>query len=694
MPPPNAVQPGGIADPVARAELKTALRHLRAKSPEHARPALRRALAREPGDVETRLLLVLSCLELDLPIEVRAELTELTALDVPDGALARRIVEELRARGFAPEALELCSGMAARATGGAKAELLERRGELCLQLGRCHDGLRALGEAARVEPLEVSRRLRLARLLLTFWDREAALAVLDELPKAARSAGEALDLRVRALLELDRAGAAREALRRPDGAESRTPEECLQRGGLFRLIGAFGEARAAFERAAQLLPASAAPQLALGELHAWAGDVAAAELRAERALELDPGNAGAHRLRAIVAILGDRLEEAEAALEKSAELVPRDPQTLLWRGELSARRGQLERGLAEIEAGITATRGYSPAAHVRRLLTVIELRAMREPSSAPGELDPDAYRELSVILEPVLAGPLVDTTADGFGGVASGLRRALLAFRGNRSASPSFVDPLNGELRRLRTPVHSRFLARELQELLRVRSPSEVIGRLESLAVERPTEPTIRCHLGEVYLWLGDFPRACAAFEAAIRITPSVRWAYAGLCAAEMAVGRYASALDWCETAAREAAPLAKTIYAYRAEVRRRLHEYDAALEDLARDEELSPGRLSTTINRALVRAEQGDASEFAPALAQLKQRSPGMIADAALELGLVLESKLADDTVRALFEHVLTMMRGNRSSSFVTYFTASGELRFALAPPLGPSPSRRGIHR
>ena len=57
---------------------------------------------------------------------------------------------------------------------------------------------------------------------------------------------------------------------------------------------------------------------------------------------------------------------------------------------------------------------------------------------------------------------------------------------------------------------------------------------------------------------------------------------------------------------------------------------------------------------------------------------APGLAHDACQELGTDRFRTVNDpDQTRSVLEHVLVMMRGNRSSAFVTYFTAQGEMRF-----------------
>ena len=68
-------------------------------------------------------------------------------------------------------------------------------------------------------------------------------------------------------------------------------------------------------------------------------------------------------------------------------------------------------------------------------------------------------------------------------------------------------------------------------------------------------------------------------------------------------------------------------------------------------------------------------------------ERSPCLVETALDEMGqpFLMEAPTQEGIIQ-LFEYSMEMMRGNRSSDFVTYFTKEGEFRF-VPPPDIPDP-------
>ena len=352
----------------------------------------------------------------------------------------------------------------------------------------------------------------------------------------------------------------------------------------------------------------------------------------------------------------------------------------MWRGEIARAEGDLASSLQDLDAGITASHGYPIAGHLSRVITVTAAH-QRHKGRELLTTHEDAFAELATIL-----APLLPTLAQSPGGrrlTADLLRdfeQALARMGGNRSTRPTYLEGGPGaevELRPLDVPVHTRFKARQIQDLLPVRDPEDVIARLQALADERDAEPTIFCHIGEIHLWLGDPDRAEAAFLRAIRDTPEVRWAYVGLCATQLLRDDPQGAVRWCDRGIDAFPPPGRTIYAYRGEAHRRLGELDRAEDDLRQILELTPERISAWLNLALVGSARDDRRMLDPVFRKTARRAPALVDDACHELGLDPLVLPSDDDLVRLFEHILHMMRGNRSSNFVSYFTAAGDLRF-----------------
>jgi tetratricopeptide (TPR) repeat protein len=429
-------------------------------------------------------------------------------------------------------------------------------------------------------------------------------------------------------------------------------------------VGAFVDARNTLTRIVELAPDTLRAHLILGELAAWSGDAAFGRAHVERALALDPQSVVALRTRASISLLEGDVASAADDLASARALSSEDSATLVWSGELLRLSGDLDAAVLELQRGIERSRGYPLGAHVA-LATAMLRRAEGD------ELDADVHRELLVILRPLLAGlPSSEEKC-----IADRLEQVLFALRGNRGSNPTWVGA--DGLTALDVTEHVRFRARALQELLRTRPASWVVARLEELARERPEEPTVLCHLGEVELWLGNYDVAEACFTSALGISPDTRWAYIGMAAAELGRERFQSAIDWCARGEARVVP-GRTQYVYRGEAHRRLGRIELAEKDLLRAIELNPERLSAWLNLALLRREP----ELVRKTATMLQRSAqALFRSACDELDVHPESVLPEpDVAGRLFEHVLTMMRGNRSSGFVTYFTANEQMRFA--PP------------
>lgn len=581
------------------------------------------------------------------------------AAEIASEAVTRRAATRLMKLGAVDAALGVLQTALER---WPSEELARMRATLCLTAGRTHEGLDAMRALARAGG---DHALTLARWLHGLGDAEGALEALELAPPGP----ERDEARMRALVAIGDREGARAVL-------SSVATDGIAEARLAIEIGDFDEARGRLEgivgRGDDALEALAS----LADLALWRGEVAEAFSWVERVAELEPRAARAHRQRGIALALSGQRNEARASFDAALSIDARDPETLLWRGELRRAEHDLDGSLGDLDAGITASHGYPIAGHLSRLLTVTA--AHRGEGRSLDTTHQDAFAELLTLLRPVLGPNEIDALDVA---LLERLDGVLDAMKGNRTTRPSYVK--DGRLLALDVPIHTRFSARQIQDLLVARTPGDVVRRLERLARERGDEPTIHCHIGEIHLWVGDADLADRAFRRAISATPEVRWAYVGLCATEMIRERWDEALAWCERGIEVFPPPGRTMFAYRGEVFRRLGELERAEDDLRHMLELTPERISSWLNLALVRHARGDASALAPAFLRLRQRAPGLIDDGCRERGLDALRPVADDDLVALFEHLLAMMRGNRSSSFVSYYAAraGGEPQLRFVP-------------
>lgn len=541
-------------------------------------------------------------------------------------------------------------------TPAERARVKRRLANLELDLGSYQQGIAEYRAALALAPDSVQIAHELCQHLRELGDFEAALEILKRISNSTPSL---MRTEAELLVKLGRHDEAR-ALARTIGDVD-----------LLIFAGAFSDAKRLLE--AKLRDqADVSVRLTLAELASWSGELQTARDLVAQALEVEPDSQRALRIRATLHLLSGELELAERDLTRVLARDPDDALALIWRGEAQRRRGRWEAAWDDLGRGIERTRGYPIGAHA----TLVATHAGRD---FEGALDPDLYRELCVILTPLFAILGEDTGAPRSNqDVFRRMEAVLSAMLGNRGPRPSFVH--EGTLLPLDLPLHARFQARAVQELLRTRPPSFVIQSLQALAAERPTEATVHCHLGEVHLWLGDWASAEHAFLAAVEIARDTRWAYVGLCATELGKNQPERAIEWCARGEEEALP-GRTQYAYRGEAYRRLGDRTRALLDLQRSLELTPTRVSAWLNLALVdRAPLVLDSTFRALL----EHAPGLVHDACTELELESERLMGSSgAIARVFEHCLGMMRGNRASSLVTYFTRSGELRFV--PPPGP---------
>ncbi len=601
-----------------------------------------------------------------------ADLRRGIALGALDTDLLTQAAEILITFGARIDAVSALLAVSKRLSGPSRARVLRRLANLELDLGRYREGIRSYRRALELAPGATHIASELADHLAGLGDPEAALEVVEGCDPRGEVLGRQTARFLIAVGRRDDARASALAFAR-QVAEDKLDDllfACELLIGAAEFDAATRYAQTAHERAAA--NDSRALEI-LAELASSAGRATEARALAEEALKRTSGSPKARRILATLDILSENLEPARRILDSLVGSGPEDGEALIWRGEIHRLEGRPEEAWTDLGRGIELTNGYPLGAHVAFVTT----HAAR---SFDGNLDVDLYRELFQILVPVFAALGLPTTRPTSNQeIAERLSTVLGAMHGNRGPRPTFVH--EGTLEAIQVPIHARFEARSIQEHLRTRPASWVLERLRALAADRPTESTVLCHVGEIELWLGNYDSAESAFLRAIEIAKETRWAYVGLCAAELGRNRPQEAIEWCARGEKEAMP-GRTQFAYRGEAYRRLGDRENARRDLVIALELTPTRLSSWLNSALIDEHP---LELESAFRGLLRHAPGLVQDACVELGSEWDRVSADPPLQIrLFEHVLTMMRGNRSSAFVTYFTGKGELRFV--PPPGSS--------
>lgn len=586
---------------------------------------------------------------------VHADLRRGIALRPTDAALLAQAAELLLGDRLLVDARTALARLAELVTPGESARVRRRLANLELDLGRYREGIAEYRHALELTPDPRQMGHELADHLRELGDFEAALELLEHFGERPPEV----------LVRLGRFDEARDRAR-----EIARNQPDLASAELLILTGAFDEAKQLLGHERERRTDDVRAVLLLADLAAWSGDHPKAHALVADALSIDPGSLVALRIRATLHLLAGNSKDGEKDLESVLSRDPNNPLALVWRGEAERRRREWKNAWTDLERGIERTRGYPIGAHT----SLVATHAGRD---FEGALDPDLYRELCQILAPLFSILGLGTEPPRSNHEISERFEAVLeALHGNRGPRPSYVH--EGALKPLDLPMHARFQARAVQELLRTRPASYVLEKLEALALERPTESTVHCHVGEVHLWLGDYDRAEKAFLAAIELARDTRWAYVGLCATELGREHPDEAIGWCERGEKVAMP-GRTQFAYRGEAYRRLGDRARAHADLDKAIELTPTRLSAWINLALVDREP---TILLTTFREVAKEAPGLVDDAARELGVSVEAVAEDpNSASELFEHVLGMMRGNRASSLVTYFTRQNQLRFVPPP-------------
>lgn len=399
----------------------------------------------------------------------------------------------------------------------------------------------------------------------------------------------------------------------------------------------------------------------LAELALWRGDL-------ERAEALANGNScRAHSVRGGAAVLrGDfaaALEHLDRALAQNRE----DSTARHWRAEALRRMGRLPEALEEIDLAVAHSERYFVTGEATRLLAAFQQLA----HEAVASLSPEVYAELVEALAPLAGEADREMLAGSQTAVARYLESAIAALGGNRSNLPTRVE--HGRLVPIPVRRNARAASRRLQESIRAHDVDEVLAGFDALIAEYGERPTIHCHRGELQLWLGRWDDAERSFTRALAIDHKTRWAWIGLAAARLGAGDLTGAGRAFRDGAAAAYPPGRTTYVYRGELAFLRGDLDAAVEDLGRSLRMNPERLSAELLLARVESARGDRESCAARVARAAETAPALFRDvAAAGAG-------SDPDERARV--ALAMMRGNRSSSFVTYFTAAGKLRFVPPP-------------
>jgi hypothetical protein len=480
------------------------------------------------------------------------------------------------------------------------------------------------------------------------------------LPKNARRS--MLHLRTQLAQRLGRTAEARTLARHlvltAEGAEALASgaEELIS-------LGAFGDATAVLEDAVTRHPASVQVRRLLARLCAWSGDLP----RLDALIKDLPPEPATQKLRAIWLACHERYEEALQLFEEIVEHIDTE-ECRLWLAELHLRVGHPpKRAHYELERSRLRSQN---AAHLMLAVWIDDANWGPKLLSWYDYLDgtpPRPTEEKDLERSRVFC------------------REALRWFRGNRTDRLTRVLPAKSTSPRHLTYVEppeddsvlsSRNASANAVRSVATRPVAEAQQTLMELAERYPTSPHPLCYGGELKLWLGDLDGAFADFDTAMA-RGKTRWAYVGRAAVHSLRGELEAAIsEFTQCARNHEAVLGATTHVYRGELFRRNGDHRRAIEDLRSAVDSKPGRVAAWMNLALSLDATGESAEAGAIFDRLNAWVPGLMWDVRASLDPELPWPLPPDAMRGLFEHALVMMRGNRSSHLVTYFTADGAFR------------------
>lgn len=577
------------------------------------------------------------------------------------------------AEGRFDEALaDLDAFIATVASPAAQHDALALAVTLRQSIGRLRESFDTLGDALARHPSSATLHALAARFDGESHRTERAALHARTL---ASLAGDGAGLTLRAAVSLLDAGLTDEArtLARSldDVAHTGTAGLRADLAALHRRLGDFTRAEALYRDALTRDPTHPRALDALASLHAWRGDLDALDATARTLREAHPDDASAWRWTGAAHLLRGHSHEALAALDRALARNPDDGECLLWRGEALLRLGDFTAAYTAARDG--GVRASDLGAHLAAQL-VMALAQLADGRFT--ELAPDVDRAVDALLAES-ADPLhrTDDTTH-----TARFERALRALRGNRTATATFVDR-HGALRVLELPFSPREASkRALWRFAATDDPDEALRAFASIHARAPDAAEPYNYRGEMHLYRGDARSAREEFHRALSRYARSRWAHIGLSGAALLNRSPLEALDHLARSIALAGPPGPTAFAYRGEALRLLGRRREARDDLTTAVTQHPRRIGAWVNLGLLDLDDGDLDGARTVWRTLARRADGMVYDLARDGGPSPDDRASADVLRAAFEALLAMLRGNRGASCVTYYTRAGVLR--TVPP------------
>ncbi|MBI3783604.1 MAG: hypothetical protein HY270_09395 [Deltaproteobacteria bacterium] len=371
--------------------------------------------------------------------------------------------------------------------------------------------------------------------------------------------------------------------------------------------------------------------------------------RARDFLASQPASVEARCIVAIATALDGDLPRAEAQLRELADTEVR-AEACSWLATVLRKQKRHGEALQAAEAATSASGTFNLITRLERDLATHQ-RAAAERSSPLNRLLQSLglwrpqFPKIAVLEHAAVLYPLGLKPDDSI----LALEPLLERFKGNHTVNLTTCD--DGKLAAFRIPPDPRSVGESLQGVLWTRGIDAVRALYREYEPRVGGHPFFRIYQGEVELWMGEYEEAARIFRATSERHPTTKWAWIGWGAAVMLQGDRRAALKIWKKGLEMTGFAGPSLYIYRGECYRLEGEAKLARCDLDTALALKP-RLSASINLALL---EGTPERVEETLRECRAVAPLLME----EIGGTGTEKL---------EKVLHAMRGNRSSTMISY--------------------------
>ncbi|MBK8254059.1 MAG: hypothetical protein IPK82_15515 [Polyangiaceae bacterium] len=544
-----------------------------------------------------------------------------------------------------------------------QSSLLLEQLRIASEVGFCREAVQAAEALLRRE--RTARTLTItANFFLACRDHERASELAKQLVNCEP---EHSGIAAKILSETGQLQAARHAASR--AAQSGVEEAAWHAAAAYEVTENCDEAKRIYSDLEKNSSRRLEARAALCRLALWEGDYALAIEWADRILGSARNHTDAIRWRAAASLMLGNMTAAEAGLRELESLHDNSVETWVWRGEFALCSGDYQSALQWFEKAQQGAGSFSPldiVAGVTRA-QLGEWGTSYQPfldgyvSKLP--VATESLRRLGLKLNAESETPLET------------LQRWRKLVGGNRSRTLTSYSTEHGLLH-FNECDNCRSECRRAQDLVQTGGVEAALATFQQVVERFPDKPFPLCYRGELLVWLGQYDAARVDFESALRIRQDTRWAYVGLGAVDLLTGNCSGAIETFERGAEMANGAGPTTFAYRGEAYRLQGNLAGAVTDLTHACRTAPLRVGAWINLALTHAAMDDSEALQKIYHELHKIAPGLLAEAKVECAFHPFELLGPAAQNQLMEHMLKMLRGNRSSTFGTWFNSRGELR------------------